>query len=86
MYGPHCASALLCSVVGLSNGPGISGLFNCIISESGAVIGRPSRYQVSEIALEVCFVVPPRYSLDPGGRVLGYRIERVPQSFRCDVV
>ena len=42
--------------------------------------------QVRELTLEVCFVVPPRYSVDPGGRVLGYRIERVPQSFRCDVV
>src|SRR5277367_151990 len=42
--------------------------------------------QVRELMLEVCFVVPPRYSVDPGGRVLGYRIERVPQSFRCDVV
>ena len=42
--------------------------------------------QVRELTLEVCFVVPPRYSVDPGGRVLGYRIERGPQSFRCDVM
>jgi len=27
--------------------------------------------QVRELTLEVCFVVPPRYSVDPGGRVLG---------------
>ena len=41
--------------------------------------------QVGKLALEADFVVPPRYSVDPGGCVLGYRAERLFQALDRDV-
>jgi len=42
--------------------------------------------QVDELTLEVRLVVPPRHAVDPGGRILGYRVERVFQGLYRDMM
>jgi hypothetical protein len=45
-----------------------------------------TRAQVGELALQACFVVPPRDPVDPGGGFLDYRPERVFEGLRRNVV